>query len=363
VGVSDHLRLAQSLRGERTLSGAEATAADFNGDGAVGAADLDALRDWLLERYAPAVVSVTPAPLAHVSFLAEISIQFNKRYHVTAASETGVRLVEAGPDGHIGTADDVAVPGAADLYPPALDFLLAAPASATSGTGPGVYGLSVGAPLADFQGRPMVHFSTKFLVTGGPDGRDSDFDGVSDVDEIVDGTNPLLADTDGDWADDGLEKLSGTDPKSRFSVPGETGAGQFVGSLVVSYQNFPVESGNSLPSDATVVTSFLVSYANLPVEIGNLLPSDAMVVTSLPVSYANLPFEAGNLLPSDAVIVTSLPVSYANLPVESGNVVPAGATLVTSLPVSYANLPVENPPSSAPPRVIVSDLVSYQNNI
>lgn len=387
VDVADHVLLSQYLRGDRTLTPPEASAADFDGDGTVGAADLTALRDWMLERYAPAVVSVSPAPYSHVATLAEIQLEFNKRYHVGPASETGFHLVEAGPDGYLGTEDDVPVAGAADLHPPSLDFLLATPASATSGTGPGVYGLSVGAPIADFQGRPMVPYSTKFLVTGGPADRDSDFDGVTDEVEIADGTHPLLADTDGDWADDGLEKQSGTDPKNPFSVPGEAGNGRFVGSLMVSYSNLtvetgknvpadatfvfsamvsysnmPVEAGNTVPVGATFVTSGLVSYANLAVEAGNTVPEESTYVSSALVSYSNMPVEVGNAVPTDAIHVTSALVSYANTSVETGNAVPASAAFVVSPSVSYANQPVESPAPTLPPRVIVSDLVSYQNN-
>jgi hypothetical protein len=46
---------------------------------------------------------------------------------------------------------------------------------------------------------------------------DTDGDGVIDVDETADGTDPLKADTDGDGVDDGKESTDGTDPKDACS--------------------------------------------------------------------------------------------------------------------------------------------------
>jgi hypothetical protein len=48
---------------------------------------------------------------------------------------------------------------------------------------------------------------------------DDDDDGLSDADEAVLGTHPLLADTDGDGFDDGVEVAAGSDPLDSDSVP------------------------------------------------------------------------------------------------------------------------------------------------
>lgn len=53
------------------------------------------------------------------------------------------------------------------------------------------------------------------LAACGSSVSDSDGDGISDDDEVADGTNPDLADTDGDGLDDGREKELGTDPNSQ----------------------------------------------------------------------------------------------------------------------------------------------------
>ena len=48
---------------------------------------------------------------------------------------------------------------------------------------------------------------------------DDDNDGLSDVDESVAGTSPLLADTDGDGFSDGEEVAAGSDPLDDTSLP------------------------------------------------------------------------------------------------------------------------------------------------
>jgi uncharacterized repeat protein (TIGR02543 family) len=57
-------------------------------------------------------------------------------------------------------------------------------------------------------------------ATFGPDLSDSDSDGLSNYDEIIThGTNPLVADTDGDGYSDGIEIQNGTNPLDPASVP------------------------------------------------------------------------------------------------------------------------------------------------
>jgi len=50
---------------------------------------------------------------------------------------------------------------------------------------------------------------------------DSDGDGVSDVDEVSDGTDPNNPDTDGDGVSDGDEKVRGTNPNSNVDTDGD----------------------------------------------------------------------------------------------------------------------------------------------
>ena len=334
VSVADHLLLQQHLRGERTLSPAQITAADMDASGSLTAADLDAIRDVLLERFPPAVVASTPANLAVLSQLDGIDLTFNKHYHDNGSVADGIGLFEAGPDRHLGTADDVSIPGSVTAAPPALGFDLTAPAGLGLANGPGTYGLRAGPPIADFQGRAMLPFAEKFLVPGDDPLRDSDFDGIPDLDEIANGTNPLLVDSDGDLADDWLERQLGSDPNDPASIPGESGNTVSVMSATVSYANLAIESG-TLPSGWISVFSPVVSYANLPVESGTLPPTWVSVFSPV-VSYANLPVESGTLPPT-WVSVFSPVVSYANLPVETVDPVLTNTVTVVSAMISYQN--------------------------
>lgn len=62
-----------------------------------------------------------------------------------------------------------------------------------------------------------------------PKNPDSDFDGVSDANELDQGTDPLDPDSDGNGLDDGAERLYGTDPLDSDSDDGGEGDGHEVG--------------------------------------------------------------------------------------------------------------------------------------
>jgi hypothetical protein len=304
VSVADHLRLQQFLRGERTLTPAENAAADMDSSGTVTLADLDALRDVLLERFPPAVVASDPPATSVVDDLPSIDLTFNKPYHDDGHVADGVHLFEAGPDRHLGTADDVAIPGSVTAAPPELGF------TPSSSAGPGSYGLFATPPIADFQGRPMIPFLGKFLIPGDDPTRDSDFDGIPDLEEIANGTNPLLADSDGDFADDLLERDSGTDPNDPFSVPGETGDRKILTSLTVSYSNLPTETGTTPPGWVSVFSK-TISYGNSPTE-SNTTPPGWVSVFSKTISYGNALSETEDPASSERVTVVSPLISYQN---------------------------------------------------
>jgi len=329
VSVADHLLLQQHLRGERTLTPGQIAAADMDASGSLTIADLDAIRDVLLERFPPAVVASEPPAYSVLGGLPAIELTFNKPYHDDGHVSDGVNLFEAGPDRHLGTADDIAIAGNVAASPPTLDFTLGATA------GPGSYGLLAGPPIADFQGRPMIPFLGKFLIPGNDPARDSDFDGIPDLEEIANGTNPLLADSDGDLADDLLERDSGTDPNDPFSVPGETGGRKILTSLTISYSNLPTETGTTPPGWVSVFSK-TISYGNSPTE--------------------------SNTTPPGWVSVFSKTISYGNSPTES-NTTPPGWVSVFSKAISYGNAPSETEDPAAAERVtVVSPLISYQNS-
>ncbi|MCG3217803.1 MAG: SBBP repeat-containing protein [Candidatus Heimdallarchaeota archaeon] len=83
--------------------------------------------------------------------------------------------------------------------------------------------------------------SEEIVLGTNPFVTDTDFDGLSDIDEVnTYGTNPLLADTDGDGYSDGEEVEAGSDPLNYQFYPSETSTGRkiFVGSFLLVLSTF-----------------------------------------------------------------------------------------------------------------------------
>jgi hypothetical protein len=361
VTSADYLLLQQHLGAQIQLSPAQLQAADANADGSLSAADLPALRDLLLERFAPAVRSSSPAHLSVASPTQQLELSFNKRFHDDGNLAAGIRLSEAGPDKHLGTEDDVSIPNSITAAPPQLSLNL--DSSLPSGT----YGLYATPPIADFQGRAMIPFVAKFLIPGDDPLRDSDFDGIPDPEEIATGTNPLLSDTDGDLADDLLERDSGTDPLDPWSLPEDFGGKKVILSRAISYANLPGNAANSIaPAGWTSVISSIITYANLtPDSASEYTPAGWVSVLSPIVSYANLPSDSNfSGTPAGWTTISSAAISYANRPVDSASAnTPLGWTSINSPVVSYANLPDNSDANGTPAGwvSVISATISYSN--
>jgi len=112
-------------------------------------------------------------------------------------------LTAAGPDGALGTADDVPVPGGVVEYrertataalvfsPPLLE--------------PGLYEARLATTATDLAGNPFAADASWRFTIYGTDADDGDADGVPDVLEAALGLDPTAVDTDGDSIPDGLE--------------------------------------------------------------------------------------------------------------------------------------------------------------
>ncbi len=142
---------------------------------------------------------------------------FDELLDPATASPTNLSIVYAGPDNRIGTSDDSIVTNVTFSYRESIRAVVATFAGAVPY---GQYALLPGAALRDRAGNEVTNFTmrTLWVLASGPDG-DDDGDSLSNADEAARGTNPTLADTDGDrWADN-LEVEDETDPLNSRSRP------------------------------------------------------------------------------------------------------------------------------------------------
>lgn len=177
---------------------------------------------------------------------------------------------------------------------------------------------------------------------------DFDYDGVANARELQLGTDPLLADSDGDRWDDASEILSGTNPNDPRSGP----AVQVTSTAMVAYLN-AVEA-QPPPNAGWSATALTVTYLNA---IQHSVPANTTwTASALSVSYLNAHLESA---PTNAPwSVASLPVSFLN-----AMQVPAPSHAIwssASPAVSFLNARQEPPPTSAV-WVLTSHHVSYLN--
>jgi hypothetical protein len=132
---------------------------------------------------------------------------FNEPMSARTLSEQSFRVIGAGPDAVVGTADDQVPSGRwflrGDGVVAALDYDEPLPA--------GLYEVQLGPPLADAAGNPLTGTATSRFVVFGPNpspAEDADGDGLSDVIERILGLDPANAgDAERDLDGDGLGTL------------------------------------------------------------------------------------------------------------------------------------------------------------
>ncbi len=311
----------------------------------------------------PRVSKFIPPPGSFTGSIRTVGATFNEPIDPATLTVATFALIGAGPDGSLGTADDVTPTGGALSY---RDTTNTAFLTFPQDLPPNLYRLTVSAPLADLAGNVIAAaVETQFRVFGfldsdgdgvpddleaplgldphNPDtngngvrdgnedfdrdglpnafeiaygfdpGRadsngngtpdkdeDPDFDGLTNAQEAANGTNPFSSDSDGDGFDDATEIASGTSPISRSGVL------IVIESEPVSYLNGLTEI--RLPGSTITLVSPSVSYLNGLTEIA--LPGALVTINSAPVSYLNALNDLS--LPGAQLTISSAPVSYLN---------------------------------------------------
>jgi hypothetical protein len=160
----------------------------------------------------PRVKKTIPGPAEISEPISALFVYFSES--VRSDDLAGVALTFAGPDHVLGNGDDRPITVSTfyngDLH--AASFRSAAP------LGPGLYRATLPG-FHDLEGNMAESLSWTFWVLpGGADG-DFDADDFSNAEEVLLGTNPLMADSDGDGWIDGIEVADGRNPLDPLSFP------------------------------------------------------------------------------------------------------------------------------------------------
>jgi hypothetical protein len=240
-------------------------------------------RLWRTDPATNSFVSVTNPPLAVFAY-------FNEPMDVSSLGLGNYRLIFAGPDNFLGTADDVNVTNAVVSY---RDTLNAGVLEFPSPLGLGLYQCVITTNVTDAAGNNLAsEFHWTFAILAGGASDDDDGDGLSNADEMARGTNPFSTDTDGDGWSDLDEVENTTDPASTTSRPQQT---------FLAYPSVQV----FLPSpDMAGTAGAQVFVAQPPVQID--LPSpDTFGLSGVGIILARPPVEIE--LPSPDVAGTNSP--------------------------------------------------------
>ena len=161
----------------------------------------------------PRIIRRFPAAGAIVGSASTVIAYLSEPVDTATLGAASVRVVSAGADDLMGTADDEVLTGydlqfRSDLNAIFLQF--------AAGFAAGLYEVGVSPPLADLAGNPLpAPVAWRFWVLGAVD---SDGDGVPDNIEAVLGLNPSNPDTDGDGILDGDEDFDGDGLGTAFEL-------------------------------------------------------------------------------------------------------------------------------------------------
>ena len=163
----------------------------------------------------PRVRGLVPRQGALLAQAGAVAVLFDEPIDPGSLTTASLRVVSAGPDEQLGTADDVEVLGTrearAELF--AVYFL------PLGGELPPGRFRATASGLRDGAGNAAPDVSWDWIVYGTGAGLlDSDGDGVPDLVELAMGLDPLDPDTDGDGVLDGDEDVDGDDVPNRAEL-------------------------------------------------------------------------------------------------------------------------------------------------
>jgi hypothetical protein len=238
-----------------------------------------------LDATPPRVLRTDPATNGFVSITnppSAVFAYFNEPMDVGSLGFGNYRIIFAGADNRLGTADDRVVTNATVTY---RDTVNAGVLELSAPLVLGVYQGVITTNVTDAAGNHLANeFRWTFAILAGGANDDDDGDGLTNAEELARyHTNPFAADSDGDGWSDADEVDNGTDPLSANSRPQQT---------LLAYP--PVQV--LLPSPDTAGTAGApVFVAQPPVQID--LPSpDTTGVSGVGITLAQPP--VGILLPS-----------------------------------------------------------------
>ena len=174
--------------------------------------------DLVLDATPPRILRTSPVANTVITQATDaVFAYFNEPLDTATLSASSFYVVSAGADNRLGTADDVTLSDGTISWRETLNAaVIAFPTSLPFG----IYRAVATAAITDAAGNHLTNdFIWGFAYFGsGPEG-DDDGDDVTNSEELQRGTNPFLADTDGDGWNDRDEIDNDSDPINPLSRP------------------------------------------------------------------------------------------------------------------------------------------------